>query len=809
MSFFGNIKLKVLNIINNYDSNNTLTVDGFHEKDHSALKINNLNFDYLYCLELSSASNLVNYLPAKLIDNLHRKFRKKKDGFFIRALPKKNDYQKNYILSFNKDLLEMIARYYGLKLSSGVELINILYDLQLGNEYNIDRREKCLKKKVDLAQKLAYETSTTNFNRLIKDTVYDNLNDMNLYQAVSYKDIRNRNTQKDYLTIRDYYKMKFNGCVWQYISFNSATAKYVIEKNILDSKQGIETKDVMESKIHLEEIRSGYSRPVTINTVLVVSKDTDSINVSSDIGDIFQVVFRAEREGRSRRERLLQYTLLIEKNKLWSKVLEKEFLYDYIPSVHKMDSPNPHIYGVDANRARVNFNFMNTTYGRKNTRPHFFVGGKTGSTKTTLINLMKTQIVDFDWKTKTINKKRKIKFREFDIKKSLRYTTEHVHKYHPDMINIMDTDLNEFSYNLVGLDIKSDGAIDENDLAFCKTTTNFILMSKDSEGGASLTVDEDALYGAVISEIYEKRKFNNDLTLEELSYYQRDLVKEILRENENYNENTHLKDLDSYKYGYLQKPTLDSVVNHLEHMANDRNIKENTTEYQPMLSLIKKLKSIASYGSKVIDEKYNKAIPGYFCRYEKFNINSETLWMLFDMDNIKELDEYAPIQWILLNKIVRADMKEQLRLKELGLEEYEIYYLIEEAHNMFSNPLFATKYDLQGNVIRPGILDKYAKELRSYGMILAPISQESHHIPKEVFSSIQTKFFMFPSASKDGEGIDANVDEIRDLLKLDETKVDFMKNTEQFYATVINEHGTFMLHLESNDEIRNIIDGRA
>ena len=145
-----------------------------------------------------------------------------------------------------------------------------------------------------------------------------------------------------------------------------------------------------------------------------------------------------------------------------------------------------------------------------------------------------------------------------------------------------------------------------------------------------------------------------------------------------------------------------------------------------------------------------------------------------------------------------------MKLRREGLDEPLIIYFIEEAHNMFNNPLFRSTEE------KPGILDKQALEWRSYNLVLAPISQESNHIPKGVYDSIETKFFLFPEKSEDesGEGIKKQVDEITTLLGLSSKVRDFLMNTPRFHACAINEHGAFVIGLPTTEKMRQVFDGK-
>ncbi|MDY0292505.1 MAG: hypothetical protein RBR02_09255, partial [Desulfuromonadaceae bacterium] len=515
--------------------------------------------------------------------------------------------------------------------------------------------------------------------------------------------------------------------------------------------------------------------------------------------DCLNAVFKKEKEGRSQRKKLIKYSPLIYRNPQWNKVLPLNYAEDYIGSVHKELSPKPHMFGLDINGCFTNYNLRVTTPSKPNTRPHFFIGGKTGSTKTTFANTMISQMIDFDWKTDKIGNFNNIKIRQFDIKDSLGGYARFVNKHNKGAVDIIKADLNEFSYNLININKDENGYLDQNDIAFCKMTTSFILYAKDKTQNAGLAFDEEALYGSLISQVYEENAWE-DITIEELGTYQHSLAAEL--KELGYTGDHQLQDIKEKEYDFLKKPTLDAIVKKLDSLVGNRDVMHDETQLITAQKLRKKIKVISSFGAK--NHSSGIVIPGFFARYERTNIDSSKQWLLFDMDKVKELDEYAPIQWILLNKIAHEDKKNQMKLRKEGLDEPLIIYFIEEAHNMFNNPLFRSTEE------KPGILDKQALEWRSYNLVLAPISQESNHIPKGVYDSIETKFFLFPEKSEDesGEGIKKQVDEITTLLGLSSKVRDFLMNTPRFHACAINEHGAFVIGLPTTEKMRQVFDGK-
>lgn len=794
--FVSNFANKFYIGLKNVFANNTIIVDGFRKDDTNSILINNPFYKKgLFCVELSGTSNVTNHLKELDLNSLYNKFRYSKDGFLFWAMMKKKNFQRNYIFSYNKAIVEYIANYYGTKIVSGEELLNVLYDLQLDNQYVVDKKEKTIKRKLDLTDNINYEFINYQYNNIVKDSVFENLSSLNVYQATHY--IKNDKPTD----ISKLYSLDFTGVVWTYMSFNINTATTTINGWLTNAKNAA-TGEKRKLEIFKKEIETKNSHAVTMNSVLFITKETDNEFMNANIGDCLNVVFKREKEGRAQRRDLIRYTPLIFRNPKWNKVLPLDYAYKYIGSVHKELSPEAHIYGRDINGAFTNYNLKATTPSFLNTRPHIFIGGKTGSTKTTTVNAMIGQMIDFDWDTDKIGDFKGIKIRQFDIKDSLGAYARHVNKHNPSSVDIIEADLNEFSYNLININRDEKGNLDENDISFCKQTTSFILHAKTKGDAANsgLTFDEDALYGKIIVDIYENNEWE-DITIEELAAYQPNLAQEI--RDKGYSDDDELRDIKEKEYAFLQKPTLGAVVKKLNLLIENRDVRDDITQLSTVQNLRKKITTVASFGAKT-DNKTGIKVSGFFDRYERTNIDSSKQWLLFNMDKVKDLDEYAPIQWILLNKIAHEDKKNQLKLRHAGEPEPLILYFIEEAHNMLKNPLFRSTDEQRG------ILDKPALEWRSYNMVLALVSQESSHIPKGVYDSIETKFFLFPEPSDDdsGEGIDKQVNEIVDLLGLSEEVKSLLLNTPRYHACAINEHGAFVIGLPTTEKMRKVFDGK-
>ena len=817
--------LKKFSFINsmrfNFLSKRSLKIMGFEKKDKHGIKINNQNsLSPLYGLKLVSSSCIDTFLNKSDIDSIMKKGGKY--NFIIWALVKNGIYQGNYIFSYNKELLMEIGQRLGVELIKSHEMLNVLYSLTFDLNYSFNSKTNSLKQNISLDKKLTYTYVHDTFNKLINDAILENMENYDLYQGVEYTDLKNSIEEsheddengrpllkKRTTKVSELLSLDFKGVVYTYFNFNKGAAQALLQSRINENKF-LDGATANFLKVKQSAIRENSETPVIFNTVMMLEKsdkdEEEENSVYSQIGDYLGVRFKKYPETSTMRANIMRYSPLIKRNEMFSEILNKEDIIDYICMVHKDFSPEPQMFGTDHNGGFTNYNLKALTNKIKTTREHFFVGGETGSSKTTFINAMISQLIKFNWNTYKIDDMNGYKLRMFDVKNSLRPFSEFVKKHNEDSVQIMETNLNQFSYNLINCKVDKDGKTDKQDVSFCVQTTSLILEARDKDAG--LTFAEKSKYEQLIESVYSGNKYET-ITVGSLKDYQEELANELL--DLGYKPSTKLSALKEAKYNHLKKPTLNEVVSLLYSDYNNKDIQADETKFSVIKSLRTKLEAIIELGSYTSGT--GKKIPGYYSRYEAFDLDSRLKWMLFDMDKIKANDEdYGPIQWILINRMIKQDMKDQLALRAKGLPEPKIIYLHEEAHNVFDSKIFKNNK----------FYDKAAREWRSYNIIIGNISQKSRHIPREVYEATETKFFLFAGAEalkkNNGEGKktqiygikkgDSKEAGIKDLLGLNSKQVDLMFKVPMYTACAVTDSGTFTIKLHTTAKMRAIFDNK-
>ncbi len=166
-----------------WQSNNTINVEYLWR---DAITLNTV-YKNLYGIEASDYSKLTE----NVIYELFEKFSKNKKGFFYKIILKDDDYQKQYIFSYSKELIDYIALNINVKILTGEKLIRILKKLTYIHK-GVDKRD-------------IKETIVRNEKHLVSK--------LEVYQGYKAK---NGNLSNIYHELE---KIKFKGVLWSYFDF--------------------------------------------------------------------------------------------------------------------------------------------------------------------------------------------------------------------------------------------------------------------------------------------------------------------------------------------------------------------------------------------------------------------------------------------------------------------------------------------------------------------------------------------------------------------------------------------------------------
>jgi energy-coupling factor transporter ATP-binding protein EcfA2 len=727
-------------------SNSTLVAEGFDYDDPKCLKVNTL-LQNLYCIELTSSGNIQNYLSKTTLDNIYTTYKDESFGSIVWALYKKDSYQKNYIFSYDKKLLELIAYDLDVKFVDSIEMLNVLYDLFLNNDYKIENNN--IKREISIDESIKYETMAYSFSKIIQDDIYKNLKNIDVYQAFKYYD------SKEAVNLNELFSLEFEGAVWSYIDFSKSKVLSALNSRIRHARVVGEHAPFLDLK---SEYEANSVQLLVMNSVLFL-KQGDR-NSASRIGNKLKIDFKPKSLFS---KDLIRYTLLKKRDTYWDMLVDREFLDNYISVVHKKNVSNPDFCAIDLNNSFWNYAFTNATDTDINKNAHILLIGVTGSGKTTNTNKMFAQIMGYESDTKRANLE-SVHYRDFDVKKSGLPLANLVGK--KNSVDKIIADLNSFRYNILSVQKNDDGSLDLNDIARNSLLVSLVLESinnyKDKTG---LSSKEESFFMASVIEIYENKKYETDY-IEEISSEYKEYYEKILALG--YKPTQRLSEVQEDGFDHFKVPKLRHLLKHLQVLKEDTNDQDSAAVASSLYTKLKVLQT-----------------QNIFSHYDSVNIkNSQYLYMDFDL--VKDLPHYIPIFVAIFTRVFTIDKHNQRRLASMGLERPRIYYHFAEAANLFYQPSFEL------------LLKKLTNEARSDKITIMFSTQLLDQVPEYITKQVGNLIVTFPSSNKK----EAHVNELVSKLSLKSDAKKLLLKTPEYGMAIINEHNINIVKQQiSEDEI--------
>jgi len=764
---FKEILKYVYDNINILSSINTLTIDGFDYEDETCLYINKLKKE-LYCLELLGTGNEIKYLSNETWNDIFKDFKEANNADIIRACLKNDIYQKIYIFSNNKNLLDLIRQDLNVRFVNSIEMVNILYDLYLYQSYTIE--DKRIYRETNLSDQINYTTITSSFNTIAKDCVYSNLSrDLEVYQAYNFRD-----HHKD-ADISKLFSLNWDGVIYDYISVSRNIVDVKLSKLIFQSR--LEGKN----KKSFEKLKDDYENDVidlaVRNSVMFINVDNPTtitliakaLNTDYRKRDIFK-------------RKLLKYTPIKARDIELDILVDKKIsIYNSIGTVHKATTTHPNFYAIDINGSYIDINFSETSANKKNKSSDFLVIGVPGSGKTTSIGAIVSMMlgIDIDYllslsdeqlESMSINEIAKEfdtqHMRIWDIKYSNANLAKKLNKIKCDDIKLVETDLNKFRYNLFNITYTQKHGkkvLDENELAMNCILVSIALECKETTKDVSLSIGEEDILKEKVRELYNKPLAAKYVrSLEESNP---DVYEDLLTYN--YCNLSKFDEIKEEKFSFLKVPTLENII---KEVLIETKYDTDLERQKNANSLYSKLKSLESLR--------------IFNGYDNGNINLAK-FLYIDNESIKHSNEYVPIFISLFNKQFNEDKKRQRALKAQGIERPYITNLFEEAgENVFTIPSFE-KY-----------IKKFKAEGRSDRIKAGFIAQTIEQIPSYIYNQVENKMLLFPAENKRK----ALIDDLAKETKPSEETIKLLYRVPEFGIALWNEHGTSVFKLNLSKE---------
>lgn len=739
-TFFDKLLAPLNGYFYNYYSNSGLMVNEVLEQ---SLMINTPEKE-LYGFKVEGGSNVPFYLGENSIERVYRSYKDKSNAFFFYVILKQGFYQRQYIFSYNKSLISELADDMKAKLMSGKELINVILDLYLQNNFYI--KDKKIQHTLSLNMKNELESSYLTFNKIAKENIYSNLLKTDLFQ--NYKIIEN----VDKTDITKLLSLDFDGSFWFYFNFETKTIERHLAK-IINISKWHGKKEVFKA------LKDNYDSD-SVKLFLVNStahlKRYDEAMIST-IGNCLKCDFLHKDIYR---KNTLQRTPLKYRDSEFDFLVDDKFMNNFVCSVHKKSPNRPDFWGFDKNNSFVSYSFDD-----ENSNPHCAIIAKSGSGKSFQKLEILSQLIDFDFDTYECKNlgNHGFKIRDYDIGFTNEVFCNAIASNKANSINIISSYLHDFAYNILNIDMTNNQTMTE-DIEFAIALINIIL---EVTGSKILTTGEEAAFKQDFKKMINDKSYSNKSISD---IFNKKIVDEILALG--YDEDDNILDIKETKYHKFNQPILNDLIVNIDNISKSAQLrKEEREDYE---SLSKKLKDVSAL------EQFNRI-------GKDSDTNADYINM--DLNNFKENKLFVPYFLCIFQKIYLKDREFALTCKRNRQRKPKLFYAMEEAHNFFAVPYF-TKF-----------FDKIAREGRKYGVHFCLITQNAGDIPKNLLANLDTKIFLINPGKRD-EAIDEITKNFTFKGENTETKKQFIeqiKKTDKYEMLIQYSGGIFNMKFKVDE----------
>ncbi len=753
----------------------SLNVKGIGDDDFAVLI--NEKIDTLYAVEIAGAGERTDFLPKHVINALIADHAHDELGEFVWTILKDEPLKKNLIFTQSKKIATTIASAIQSKILTFDEVMLRLLSLYFNNEYEIDWIKRELKTKIGIDFDNEYANPINTLNALIRERAINNYSKMKYYQAVSYKSGLDEDTEK--FNISAFFKINFKGALFTRVIFCKETIKSELINQRLNTTGQLTNRD----KNWIDALKSSVDgKPrVMLNTVLQVFDTPDDTDVSKAVEAIANCTFDTSTKYL---RTFNSKTPILKRNKAFSKVVDKSFLYNYISYNSKLDSDKPHWCGLSQSDTFVNFGFKKATERHEIPKQHFTILGPSGCGKTNAANNGFAQFLGFDYKTGKMHYPDDTEHVIFDIKDSFKNVVELIHKYYPEYVSMNDFDKNTFRYNILDCEVKNIKGrkqVVETDLDFASTLVSMVLASN-GDVAESLNTAESEEFKQAIKALYTGKGFTS-LTLSTIRSEYPDEYKKIRALG--YDEFIPLSSIKEKEFENFRKPLLHNAINILKQRKINYSLSKEGKREETISSLIHKLQTIDAME--------------IFSNYSKLNFEDKKI-IYFRTDSIVGGNDYGylvfAMQSILAKKKKASQNKKKLENKKPPGVQYRplIIFWYEEARNTFENRLFRDKQ----------VFERIIYEWRGYDMVCGAITQEAEHIPPNIIKGFEIKILLV--TGEDEEERQKFLDYASEHLGIGAQRRKILEELPKYTMAVMYGDGMFTMRFQNDQEFRELIN---
>lgn len=692
------VAIPILNLFDKKAINDTLEVLEIKEN----YIVVNTQHKTLYAIELSGFDTIEQFVNDLTLTNLYDFASKDPKGYFYQAIFKDESYQKQYLFSYSKDVVEIIAKSLKIKLLKGVQIVDVLFDLFLDNSYYLKSKKMYKQLNIGEDTTVSYFPIEKTFNKIIRNNVYNNLKQLRVYSG--YK----LNKKMDKVNYNALYELDFKGVIWGYYDFNKERVLQYVENKLNQRKFYGGKEPFIALQQHFEQ---AGEKGVIVNFEYL-SKDS-TLSTLNKISEILGVSFEIKR---NKLVNTIAKTPIKYRDTRFDLPTSLEFLNSRIGCVHKKTANKPDFYGYDTKEAHINYSFA-----EENSAPHSIFIAPTGSGKSVAKQKMTAQMLELDFVSGYAPALGlvggKYGIRNFDVGYSDYPTFKKIQSNKKNDVGEIKGDLKDFKFNVLNIEFDENGEPMVEDMQFSSDLISMILESQSANSSTNgLTIEETGLLKEVLRKLYKTGDYEKH-KLRYIKYSHSETYAELLELG--YNDTNKLEDIKDEKYSYFKTPLLSDVVKYASIQKNNEQLDKIERSIYSTLEV--KLSSI---------DKLE-----YFSTYDTLKI-SDTAYLYTELNSIKESKLFVPIFFGIFWKIYIKDRNRAVKLMRQNKLRPKLIYELEESSNFFRFPTFITMFE------------KLVYEARKYNIHLMFILQNAEDVPTAIMKNINTRMFLFPPEQK-------------------------------------------------------------
>lgn len=746
----------------------SLNIEGIDPDDQEAVLVNDY-FQRLYAVEIAGAGESVNYLPEWLIDSLASEFGEVEDGEMIWVLLKDGLLKKNLIFTHNKKMATQISKAVSSRMLTFDEIFNRLLSLYFHNEYTIDEIRRELKQKVSVDFNDPYFSPINMINGLIRERIEPNYTALKFFQAIGYDN--QKSEDKTTFDIETFFGLNFKGALYTRIIFSKKFMRGELEDQMQNTKMQFSARD----KRHIETLLSyvDQKKCAMLNSILCVYEDNGA-SISAQAGAAAHCQFdRITRDTRS----IANKTPLFKRYRPFSRVVKKEFLYNYIAYNTKLDSDEPHLCGLTQAGTFANFGFKKATASHSIPKQHSILLGTSGAGKTVAANFILRMLLGYDHVNKKIHHIDETNHVIFDIKDSFYNQVMSIKKDFPELVDVNDFDKNNFAYNIVDCETIKKGTkteVLEADLDFTSILISLIL----SAGGTdeSLSEGESGLFKQALRELYTSGGYNTEPIIKIETTHPEEYQRLL---SLGYERHTLFENVTHDGFEKFKKPLLHNVFHKLKQWQQRYRTTNEPLREERVMKLLSKLETIEAQG--------------IFSSFSKLDFQNKQI-IYFRTDSLIGGNDYGYMVFAMQSILAKQIKLRQHEARRAKKKRPLVFFWYEEARNIFENKLFREKE----------IFERVINEWRSYDMVFFPITQEPQHIPDSILNGFEIKFML--TTGEDEEEKERLIENIGSRMALGERRKALLKSLPKYTMLIMYGDGAFTFKFPADQGFIDLID---